>query len=183
MKVTNWFFCKNVRYYPAAPTLWFISFIISWFGLCVFQKKKTNTGLYILCSWSGLLPKQMSEPKVKSQTSERKNNFPFDVVTELFIMYNYINLCQKPTLYIHMEIDSLASRMSRIALADLIWRDNWTKFVSRASTSSAGSIAVAKKGEQALGSWDCSSRPAMEARNYEAKCKLGLGTGVMHLDI
>lgn len=41
-----------------------------------------------------VLPKQMSEQIVKSQTHERKNNFPFDVVTELYIMYNYINLCQ-----------------------------------------------------------------------------------------
>lgn len=35
-------------------------------------------------------------------------------------MYNYINLCQPPTLYIHMEIDSLASRMSSTALAEVI---------------------------------------------------------------
>lgn len=53
--------------------------------------------------------------------------------------------------------------------------------MSRVSTSSTGFIAVAEKGEQALGSWDCSSRPAVEARNYEAKFKLG--TGVLHLDI
>lgn len=96
-------------------------------------------------------------------------------------MYNYIKLCQKPTLYIHMEIDSLASRMSSTALAEVIWRDNWTKFVSRAGTSSTGSIAVAEKGEQALRSWDCSSRPAMQAGNYEARRKLGMG--VLHLDI
>lgn len=41
-----------------------------------------------------VLPKQTSEQIVKSQTHERKNNFPFDVVTELYIIYNYINLCQ-----------------------------------------------------------------------------------------
>lgn len=67
-----------------------------------------------------------------------------------------------------MEIDSLASRMSSTTLAEY-------------SASSTGSIAVAEKGEQALGSWGCSSRPAMEAENYEAKCKLR--AGVLHLDI
>lgn len=54
------------------------------------------------------------------------------------------------------------------------------KFASGAGTSSTGTTAVAGKGKQAFGHMGCSSRPEMEAGNFEAKCKLK--TGVLHLD-